>query len=64
MTLTLLIHCPDRAGIISAVTGFLHTADDFIAQGRDLEKIVLARAVQLHLKRKTLVYNNKTVIFA
>ncbi len=41
-----------------------HTVDDFIAKGRDLEKIVLARAVQLHLKRKTLVYNNKTVIFA
>ncbi len=41
-----------------------HTVDDFIAKGRDLEKIVLARAVQIHLKRKTLVYNNKTVIFA
>ena len=41
-----------------------HTVDDFIAKGRDLEKIVLARAVHLHLKRKTLVYNNKTVIFA
>ena len=64
MTLTLLIHCPDRAGISSAATRFLHTADDFIAQGRDLEIIVLARPVQLHLKRKTLVYNNKTVIFA
>lgn len=41
-----------------------HTVDDFIAKGRDLEKIVLARGVQLHLRRKTLVYNNKTVIFA
>ncbi len=41
-----------------------HSVKDFIAKGRDLEKIVLARAVQLHLSRKTMVYNNKTVIFA
>lgn len=42
----------------------IHAVADFIAKGRDLEKIVLARAVQLHLQRKTLVYDNKTVIFA
>lgn len=42
----------------------IHAVADFIAKGRDLEKIVLARAVQLHLNRKTLVYDNKTVIFA
>lgn len=41
-----------------------HTVRDFIDKGRDLEKIVLSRAVQLHVKRKTMVYNNKTVIFA
>lgn len=41
-----------------------HTVKDFIAKGRDLEKIVLSRAVQLHVRRKTMVYNNKTVIFA
>ena len=41
-----------------------HTIQDFIAKGRDLEKIVLARAVTLHLLRKTMVYNNKTVIFS
>lgn len=40
------------------------TVSDFIAKGRDLEKIVLARAVQLHCSRKTMVYNNKTVIFS
>ncbi|MCW5517591.1 formyltetrahydrofolate deformylase [Muriicola sp. Z0-33] len=40
------------------------TVSDFIAKGRDLEKIVLARAVQLHCNRKTMVYNNKTVIFS
>lgn len=41
-----------------------HTVKDFIAKGRDLEKIVLARAVNLHIDRKTMVYNNKTVIFS
>ncbi len=41
-----------------------HTIKDFIAKGRDLEKIVLSRGVQLHLRRKTMVYNNKTVIFS
>ncbi|MDG1572289.1 formyltetrahydrofolate deformylase [Robiginitalea sp. M366] len=42
----------------------IHSVADFIAKGRDLEKMVLARAVALHLDHKTLVYNNKTVIFA
>ncbi|MBS9461633.1 formyltetrahydrofolate deformylase [Flagellimonas sp. 389] len=41
-----------------------HAIKDFIAKGRDLEKIVLSRAVQLHVDRKTMVYNNKTVIFS
>ena len=40
-----------------------HSIKDFIAKGRDLEKIVLSRAIKLHLDRKTMVYNNKTVIF-
>lgn len=40
-----------------------HSIADFITKGRDLEKIVLSRAVKLHLLRKTMVYNNKTVIF-
>ncbi|MBW8200252.1 formyltetrahydrofolate deformylase [Flagellimonas abyssi] len=41
-----------------------HSVKDFIAKGRDLERIVLSRAVQLHVARKTMVYNNKTVIFS
>ena len=41
----------------------VHTVKDFVAKGRDLEKIVLARAVKLHIAHKTMVYNNKTVIF-
>lgn len=40
-----------------------HSIQDFISKGRDLEKIVLSRAVKLHMQRKTMVYNNKTVIF-
>ncbi|MFC1746242.1 formyltetrahydrofolate deformylase [Candidatus Riflebacteria bacterium] len=36
---------------------------DLIRKGRDLEKIVLARAVWLHLMRKTLVYANRCIIF-
>jgi len=40
-----------------------HTIKDFIAKGRDLEKMVLARAVKHHIERKTMVYNNKTVVF-
>jgi len=41
-----------------------HSIKDFIAKGRDLEKIVLSRAVKLHLQHKTTVCNNKTVIFS
>lgn len=40
-----------------------HTIKDFILKGRDLEKIVLSRALKLHTKRKVLVFNNKTVVF-
>ena len=36
---------------------------DMIRKGRDLEKIVLARAVYAHLKHQILVYDNRTVVF-
>jgi formyltetrahydrofolate deformylase len=36
---------------------------DLIRKGRDLEKIVLARAVDLHLRNRIVVYGNKTVVF-
>ena len=36
---------------------------DLIRKGRDLEKVVLARAVDLHLRNRVLVYANKTVVF-
>jgi formyltetrahydrofolate deformylase len=39
------------------------TVDDLVRKGRDLEKVVLARAVDLHLRHGVLVYANKTVVF-
>ncbi len=39
------------------------TVDDMIRKGRDLEKVVLARAVRMHLLHRVLVYENKTVVF-
>ena len=35
-----------------------------IQKGRDLERMVLSRAVQWHLDHRILSYANKTVIFA
>jgi formyltetrahydrofolate deformylase len=36
---------------------------DLIRKGRDLEKLVLARAVRLHLAHRILTYESKTVVF-
>ena len=36
--------------------------EDLVNKGKDLEKIVLSRAVQKHIERKVLAYKNKTVI--
>ena len=38
------------------------TVEDLVNKGKDLEKIVLSRAVQKHIERKVLAYKNKTVI--
>jgi formyltetrahydrofolate deformylase len=37
--------------------------DELIEKGRDLEKVVLSRAVRWHLDHRILVYGNKTVVF-
>jgi formyltetrahydrofolate deformylase len=37
--------------------------EDLVRKGRDMEKVVLARAVDLHLNHRVLVYGNKTVVF-
>ena len=39
------------------------TVDDLIRKGRDLEKVVLSRAVRSHVESRVLVYGNKTVVF-
>ena len=39
------------------------TVQDLVNKGKDLEKIVLSRAVQKHIERKVLAYKTKTVIF-
>jgi len=36
---------------------------DLIRKGKDLERVVLARAVRLHLENRVLVYSNRTVVF-
>lgn len=37
--------------------------EDLIEKGRDLERVVLSRAVRWHLDHRILVYANKTVVF-
>lgn len=40
------------------------TVQDLISKGQDLEKIVLSHAISFHLKRKIMVYKNKTILFS
>ncbi|MEA5582432.1 formyltetrahydrofolate deformylase [Nodularia harveyana UHCC-0300] len=37
--------------------------EDLIRKGKDLERVVLARAVRFHLQNRVLVYTNRTVVF-
>ncbi len=37
--------------------------EDLVEKGRDLEKVVLSRAVRWHIENRILLYDNKTVIF-
>jgi formyltetrahydrofolate deformylase len=39
------------------------SVDDLIRKGRDLERVVLSRAVRYHLEDRVLVSGNKTVVF-
>jgi formyltetrahydrofolate deformylase len=43
--------------------GHRDTVEDLVRKGRDLEEIVLARAVRLHVEDRVLVYGKKTVVF-
>ena len=48
------------------VTRITHkdTPESLVLKGRDLEKIVLSRAVSKHIERKILTYKNKTIVFS
>lgn len=37
--------------------------DDLLQKGRDLEKVILSRAVRWHVQNRILLYGNKTVVF-
>ena len=37
--------------------------EDLIQKGRDLERVVLSKAVSWHIENRILLYANKTVIF-
>jgi len=39
------------------------TAEDFVAIGRDIENVVLARAVQFHIEHRVIANGAKTVVF-
>ncbi|HYO89807.1 MAG TPA: formyltetrahydrofolate deformylase, partial [Candidatus Limnocylindrales bacterium] len=39
------------------------TVEELIRKGKDVEKLVLARAVTHHLRREVLIHSNKTIIF-
>jgi len=47
-----VVRCSHRDGV-----------EDLVRKGRDLEKVVLARAVRLHVEDRVLIYGNKTVVF-
>jgi formyltetrahydrofolate deformylase len=47
----------------TASTSHRDTVADLIRKGRDLERLVLARAVRLHVEDRILVSQNKTVVF-
>lgn len=56
----------DEGPIIAQQTlavGHRDTVADLIRKGRDLERVVLASAVRLHVEDKVLVSGNKTVVF-
>ena len=39
------------------------TVEDLKTRGKDIEKMVLSRAISLHLQRRVLVHKNKTIVF-
>ena len=39
------------------------TVDDLKTKGKDIEKLVLSRAIGFHLQRRVLTHKNKTIVF-
>ncbi len=40
-----------------------HSVQDLVRLGRDIEKVVLSRAIWSHIQRKVIVHNGRTVVF-
>lgn len=43
--------------------GHRDTVDDYVAKGRDIEKVVFAKAIRAHNQDKVIVHENRTVVF-
>ena len=39
------------------------TVKDMVREGKDLERVVLARAVRWHLDNRIIIHDNKTIVF-
>jgi formyltetrahydrofolate deformylase len=37
--------------------------EDMVEKGRDVERVVLSRAVRWHIENRILLYRNRTIIF-
>jgi formyltetrahydrofolate deformylase len=56
----------DDGPIIEQDTVRIHhrdTIEDLVQKGRDIEKVVLSRAVRWHVENRILLYGNKAVVF-
>ena len=55
----------NRAIIEQGVARISHrdAPEDLVEKGRDVEKVVLSRAVRWHIENRILLYRNKTIIF-
>lgn len=85
-TYTLAITCPDRVGLVAAVSGLIARRGGWILEAnhhadadtgrffmrnviradsllRDVERIVLARALKYHLEDRVLLNGARTVVF-
>ncbi|MDX2098895.1 MAG: hypothetical protein SFW36_14055 [Leptolyngbyaceae cyanobacterium bins.59] len=57
---TLSLSCPDRVGIVAAVSTFIANHQGWILEA---QHHVLAKGLRYHLEDRVLVHGNKTVVF-